>query len=474
MGIYIIVAFSSKNLGIGNNGTIPWKIKEDLQRFKELTTGSVVIMGRKTWDSIGKKALPGRTNIVLTNNKDIGGDALFMGESDVKSYVKSYLKSSGESESGSTITNDNKDIFIIGGESVYRAYMGIAIKIYATHVFGDYECDTFFPSLNFDKYEIENVSNTMTSESGTKYMYVTYNLSSELHDEYNYLYTLENIYINGSKRPDRTGVGTISMFSPDTLRFDISKNIPLFTTKQVGFKSVLKELLWMLRGETDSKILESQGVGIWRDNTTREFLDNRGLCNYKEGWLGPLYGYNWRHFGYKYIGGDIDYNGKGYDQLEKLIEGLKKDPYSRRHMLTTYDPSVIDKCVLAPCHGIVIQFYVDGDGNDKTLSCTVYIRSNDMFLGNPYNTTSYSILTYIIAMKCGMKPKTLNLVLGDAHIYSDHVEQVCQQIKRKPYPFPVLVINKDVKDKDWKDIKVDDFEVRGYLHHPKIVGKMAV
>ena len=467
MGINIIVAFST-TFGIGLKGGIPWKIKDDLEHFRRLTMGNIVVMGKKTWESLGCRSLVGRTNIILTN---IG-----QSERDDVAYNNDF-KMMDEIELKQYIINENnkgKNIFIIGGESVFRMYMGVAEKIYSTHVYGNWESDVLFPIENFNMYEITYVGDEKVSDDFTKYRHITYSLSEKPHDEYAYLNSLQNILTYGKSRPDRTGVGTISVFVPEVLRFDISSTLPLFTTKQVSFKSILKELLWMLRGETDSKILEGQGVNIWKDNTTRGFLDKRGLHDYKEGWLGPLYGYNWRHFGFKYMGGDIDYTGKGYDQLEELISGLKNDPFSRRHMLTTYDPSVIDKCVLAPCHGIVIQFYVEEFGGNLHLSCSVYIRSNDMFLGNPYNTTSYSLLTCLIALKCDMLPKTLHLCIGDSHIYSNHVVQALQQIKRNPLPFPLLSINKDVKEKDWKDIKVEDFEVLGYLHHTKIVGKMAI
>jgi thymidylate synthase len=229
-----------------------------------------------------------------------------------------------------------------------------------------------------------------------------------------------------------------------------------------------------LRGDTNSKILEDKGINIWKGNTSREFLDKRGLNDYEVGDLGSMYGYNWRHFGSKYINCNTDYTGQGLDQLEQVIHLLKTDPFSRRILMTSYNPLDADKGVLLPCHGLIIQLYVEEVDNVKYLSCQVYIRSNDMFLGQPINILSYSILTYIIALKVDMKPKDLILSIGDVHIYNTHLEQIKEQLKRDPLVPPILYLNPEIKKKNWTEITVDDFELIGYQPRNSIKAPIAI
>lgn len=455
--INIIVAFTSKDRGIGVNGGLPWNLPDDLRRFSELTKGTTVVMGKKTWNSIpdNKKPLKDRLNVVVTS-------------SPWKQTTECVSLTIGELDS--FLQCRQGDVFIIGGAGLYKRYLGVAKRIYATVIDNAFECDTFFPTEGFEKYEIEECSNALQF-GDIKYRYITYNLSYNAHQERSYLELITNILKHGNIRDDRTGTGTFSTFGPQ-LTFDISKSIPVLTTKFVSFKTVLKELLFFMRGETDSKNLEAEGVNIWKANTSRTFLDNRGLDTYREGLMGPMYGSNWRHFG-----GDYDLESGvcvgGYDQLQMLIKGLKDDPYSRRHMITTFDPSNIDKCVLAPCHGIITQFYVER-GPVDCLSCKVYCRSSDMFLGLPFNIASYAMMTYIVAKKCNMVPKTLIITMGDAHVYKNHIDQVKLQDTRMPFPFPRFVVNDSVQTKPFEELTIDDFDLQGYLYHPSIKAPMAV
>jgi dihydrofolate reductase / thymidylate synthase len=471
MPVSIVVAFSSKNFGIGRAGALPWNIPEDLRHFSEVTKGGTVVMGRNTYESIPeeKRPLRGRKNIVLTNQDLYGDDkredaiAVYNNIDKLRDYVIRNRRT--------------EDIYIIGGASIYKKFMYLAETIYATVIDKSFEdMDTFFPVDHcFEDFHITKYSDMMTSAQGNcNYRFITYERGANTcHQEYGYLDLMQMITTQ-KKRPDRTGVGTHSSFGHQ-MRFDISKSIPLVTTKFVPFKSVVKELLWFLRGETDSKILEGQGVNIWKANTTREFLDNRGLQHYREGDLGPLYGFNLRHFGAKYEGCDHDYRGQGYDQVAELIQGLRNDPFSRRHLLTTYNPGAVKDSVLAPCHGIAINFYVDEDEDGvRELSCHVYNRSQDMFLGVPFNIASYAVLVYIIAAMVDMKPKDLVLSTGDTHVYNNHIDQVKRQLGRRPLPFPTLTVHESVKTKKIEDITVDDFELVGYLHHPSISAPMAV
>lgn len=305
---------------------------------------------------------------------------------------------------------------------------------------------------------------------------LVYGKSIDLTQERVYLDLLKRVMHMGSEREDRTGTGTISIFG-DQVQFDISTHIPILTTKNVPWRLVIEELLWFMRGDTDSKILESKNVNIWKGNTTREFLDNRGLSHLPEGDIGCGYGFQWRHFGgdYKdcktYYGLDV-----GYDQLANVIHQLKTDPFSRRIMMSAWNPKDMHKMALPPCHNQV-QFYVTVNAvtQEKQLSCHMYQRSVDTFLGFPWNILSYSVMTYILATMCDMKPHRLVISTGDTHIYKDHIAQVREQLyKRTPLPWPKLYVSPSVRDKSIDDITIDDFQVFGYFSHPSIKAKMSV
>lgn len=460
--ISIIVAFTSKGFVIGKDGTLPWHIPEDLKRFADVTNNSVVVMGRKTWDSLPLKNRPlkNRLNIVVTSTPtkfQKMDNVVFITYDELDSFLHQY-----------------PNIFIIGGRSLYEKYVGIAEKIYATVVDCNVnEGDVFFPIDNFNKYYIASYSDLKYSES-TPFRFIEYHKSDKKHGELQYIDLLKNITEFGHERPDRTSIGTKSVFAPNPLRFDISKSIPLFTTKHVGFLTIVKELLWFVRGQTDSKILENQGVNIWKANTTREFLDNRGLAHYEEGDVGELYGIAFRAFNAEYKGCHHNHIGEGYDQLTNFINNLKNDPFSRRHLITTFNPATVSKAVLYPCHGLVIQGYPQDIDGIMHLSLHVYIRSSDTVLGLPFNVASYAIFTYMISTLCNMKPKELIVSFGDAHIYQNHYEQVQLQLSRHPLPFPVLEISDSIKSKTLEEISLEDFKLIGYMSHSAIKAPMAV
>jgi thymidylate synthase len=237
---------------------------------------------------------------------------------------------------------------------------------------------------------------------------------------------------------------------------DISTSFPLLTSKRVWWKGVLEELLFFISGSTDTKVLEEKGVNIWKGNTSREFLDKRGLYNLKEGEYGKSYGYQWRKFGDK------------VDQLQNLIDGIKNDPFGRRHYMTAWNPLELENIPLPACH-LSCQFYVF---EDKKLSCQVYMRSCDVFLGLPFNIASYACLTYMIAHLTNLQPHELSFCLGDTHIYKNHIDQCNEMIKRDLRHFPKLKIKRKVENID--DFKFDDFEIINYNPHPTIKAEMAV
>lgn len=283
--------------------------------------------------------------------------------------------------------------------------------------------------------------------------------------EYQYLNLLREILYYGQQTVDRTGVGTLSLFGRKMV-FDLRSSFPLLTTKHVPFGMIKKELLFFVSGRTDTKILEAQGVNIWKDNTSTEELAKKNLP-WREGDMGPGYGWQWRHAGADYQGCDVDYGRQGIDQIKNLIEGLKTKPHDRRHIISAWNVKDINNMALPPCHCFA-QFYVDG----SWLDCLLYQRSADMFLGVPFNIASYALLTTIIGQLTGLKPRTLIHELGDCHIYLNHVEQVKQQLTRKPYAFPTLEVTRTLTDID--SLLITDFKLYNYQCHEKISGVMAI
>lgn len=274
-----------------------------------------------------------------------------------------------------------------------------------------------------------------------------------------YLDALKFVLENGKVREDRTGTGTIGIFGMQS-RYDLSLGFPAVTTKKLAFRACLGELLWFLEGSSDERRLAEITHGtrsaskktIWTDNAMSKYwLPNAQFI----GDLGRVYGVQWRDFG-------------GVDQVVELVNNIKRDPYGRRHILTAWNPGQLDQMALPPCHCFA-QFYVSADGK---LSCQMYQRSCDMFLGVPFNIASYSLLTHMIAQVCGLEAGEFVHVLGDAHIYLNHVEQVKEQLAREPLPLPTLWINPEVKD--ITKFTMEDFRLDGYNSYASIKAPMAV
>ena len=283
-----------------------------------------------------------------------------------------------------------------------------------------------------------------------------------------YLDALHDVLNNGTVREDRTGTGTIGKFGMQQ-RYDLSKGFPAVTTKRLAFKACLSELLWFIEGSGDEKRLreilhgsrESEKTTIWTANATATYWTPKAQF---EGDLGRVYGVQWRNWR-RYMGPG---KNETVDQLLTLIDGIKSDPYGRRHIITAWNPGELDLMALPPCHCFA-QFYVSADNK---LSCQMYQRSCDLFLGVPFNVASYSLLTHMIAQVCGLGVGEFVHVLGDAHIYLNHVEQVQEQLSREPLPAPTLWINPDVTD--ITKFTMEDFRLDGYNCHPPIKAPMAV
>ena len=291
--------------------------------------------------------------------------------------------------------------------------------------------------------------------------------TQEYHEEYQYLNLIQDILNEGTNEKGRNGFTKCSVGS--VMHFSLENNkIPILTTKKTAWKTCLKELLWFIKGQTSNKILNDQKVHIWDGNSTKEFKESRGLEHYKEGDLGPLYGYQWRFFNAPYGDCDTNYSGKGVDQLQQVIDCLK-DPEqrtSRRLVVSAWNPCQIDEGVLPPCH-VLFQFNVV-DGNK--LSCCLFARSQDIFLGEPFNIASYAFLTHLIAKHCDLEPYEFILYCGNCHIYDDHFDQMEQQILRQPFEFPTIeIIN---KRECINDYVLEDFKINNYQSHDQIKGTM--
>ena len=261
-----------------------------------------------------------------------------------------------------------------------------------------------------------------------------------------YLDLLRRVRFDGIAKGDRTGTGTLSVFGHQ-MRFDLADGFPLVTTKKIHMKSVVYELLWFLRGDTNTRYLQDNGVSIWD-----EWADDRGD-------LGPVYGYQWRSWPAA--------DGRHIDQISQVIDQICNNPDSRRIIVSAWNVGDLDRMALAPCHAF-FQFYV----NDGKLSCQLYQRSADIFLGVPFNIASYALLTMMVAQVCDLEPGDFVHTFGDAHLYSNHLEQADEQLSREPYPLPTMRLNPDVKD--LFAFTFDDFEILDYQHHPHIKAPVAV
>ena len=445
--IYLIAAgckTKDGRIGLSKNGKIPWNLPSDNNYFKTIiSTAENIIIGKNTYEEIKHlDCLKNKKMFILSHKKD----------KDHYSENKMLAK---------IITCKHKeDFYIIGGSQVYT-YIDLCDTLYLTEIYKTFDCDTFFPKIPID-FIIKNYSNII-HENDTKYRFITYkNLYKDCSEnEQKYLNLGKLILDSGLPRTDRTGVGTIGIFGHQ-MRFDISKSVPILTTKKVPWKMCIEELLWFLRGETDTKILQEKNIHIWDANTSREFLDNMGFHDVPTGELRYGYGHQIRRFGPNKV-----------DQLSYVENLLKNDPFSRRIMWNLWNASDLKEMVLTPCHNQV-QFYVTEVNGKKKLSAQLYCRSSDYFLGLPFNIFSYTVLIYILAKRCNMEPDSLIVVLGDSHIYKNHIEQTKELLKRNCSSPPCLYVSDLVKTKEYSDICIDDFDIIGYFPEKNIYAKMAI
>ena len=561
----LVVAYTFGNQGIGRDGSIPWNIPEDIKHFKKLTSSkyinddnmsyefSIVIMGRKTWESIPDKYKPlsNRLNIILSNdseyrdrsnaeyntneyhhnNNNDNNDkfnnsfGVYFTTWDLLFNEGGYLEieKSLFGDNNNNNNNNNKisiSYYIIGGEQIYKKAIesNLDLTIYSTEIYTESKkpilCDIFFPKIDNKEMNKEmNKENNIVIinvspfyKSNTQdlwFRYITYVKSSKTNiqnlikpfysQETEYLSLMQNILENGSSNDDRTGVGTISIFGA-MLKYNLQDTFPLCTTKRMFFRAIFEELMFYLSGKTDNKILQAKGIHVWDGNTSREFLDKRGLTHYEEGDMGQTYGFNYRHFGGEYKGCGFNYDNTlmeheglqpsvGYDQVANVIHLIKTEPSSRRIIIDLWDCSTVDKAALPSC---LCKYQFNVNVTKKELNLAIYLRSSDYFLANNWNSCCGAMFVHLLCNLEGidLTPGELTVFIADAHLYKTHLEQVKINLERKPFPFPKLIVkgdsygnldgNLDGKKKNIMDFKFEDIELLGYKAHPNIKAEMAI
>jgi dihydrofolate reductase/thymidylate synthase len=437
-----VVLATDSHLGIGKESGIPWNCREDMKLFKEITNNTYLIMGRITYESM------------LTANVNWG--------TRVPVVVSSKYKYKNLEDAINSCIDKTKTINVIGGKRLFEEALlsPLCYKVYWSYINGNYDCD-----VKLDTSVLKYIQSNMERRIVRIYRKFRCILYFKVnYEERQYLKLCEDIINQGNHQiySDRTGTGTISTFG-SRMKFNLSGDtFPLLTTKRVFWKAVVEELLWMLRGSTDANELSEKGIKIWNGNS-------RGLTEYKEGDIGPGYGFQWRHWGAKYLGKDHDYTGQGRDQIARILHLIRTDPHNRRIILSAWNVSCLEEMVLPPCH-MLCQFYV----RDGVLSSQLYQRSGDMGLGIPFNIASYALLTRIIAHMTGLKAGEFIHIIGDTHVYANHIDPLKQQIAREPLPFPTMTIDNNAPTEDIGKWKPEHFTITNYCSYPKINMEMAV
>lgn len=469
----IIVACDAKNNGIGLNGVMPWTNKADLKFFKDVTLGhgnNAVIMGRKTFESIGKP-LKGRVNIVLSETMEDASPDYYVFKT--IEQVISFCDS-----------KQFDNVFVIGGGCVYKEFLDRdlidVLYIDTLNNIEEYQYDTFFPKLDNEFVKADFLTDDLSKyNTDTNTVQIYYRKRASQHTDLEYLKLLHKISVEGVDKTSRAG-DTISDFC-NVLHFDLKEGLPVLTSKKMFFKGCLVELLWFLKGDTNIKYLNDFGTHIWDGDAYRfykelfpesnidldEFLKRVQLdiCinkhdgeKYTFGDLGPVYGKQWR-------------GHKSLDQIQNIIDLIKNNPDSRRILLNAWNINDLDKMALPPCH-YGCQFYVKQVNNIKYLSCTFNMRSVDTCLGLPYNILSYAALTHIIAKLTGCQVDKLNCFLGDCHIYKNQLNDIYKQLTKNPFAFNLPSLNVNISDIN--NINIDDIKVENYNSFNKVKYTLSV
>ncbi len=474
-GFEIVVACLGKDQIIGQQTEsgefiLPWPhCPPDLKHFRILTVGlknNAIIMGHNTWMSLPTKPLPNRVNVVIS--RSLEGSAVHV-ENNLRDALNWSYKENFD------------NIFVIGGAKTYKdcfaSCMEEILCIHKSILLSDLENEVnselktfYFPDIP-KKLFSSGLVGCLSWEKGRVRLYQQYPVNYE---EGAYLELLDELQNKTFANPDRTGVGTYSSFGK-TLTFDLSDGrIPLLTTKRVFFRGSLEEMLFFISGSTDVSKLREKGVHIWDGNSNRKFLDEHGLNHYEEYDMGPSYSFLFRHAGAEglYQGKNKEYEGLGINQIQKVVDDIKENPHSRRHMIDLWSPAHLPKMTLPACL-FNYQFYVDAE--DGAISLLVNMRSADVFLGVPFNLSGASLILRMVCHLTGRRPGKLMLVMKDAHLYVNHVEQAKEQLKRDPRWFPILKIKRSPEEiKNMDGFTMDDFILEHYSPYKAIKAEMAV
>lgn len=480
--VSLIVAVDC-NFGISRDGVIPWNYKEDYNFFLDVTTRkyndgkNVLIMGKNTWLSLPKQ-LPNRTTIIVSSSLETNKT----NETNENLYIVDNL------EKAIMMGKEMGHVFICGGKGIYEEALPYVESVFLTVIHHNYNCDNIvlIPMNQFIVHKKHTflLTDLNTNNQHDVSFYKMYRDELPeywkiIKEEQQLLTMLEKILTKGSYHKTRNAE-TWSIFG-ETLKFNLTKGFPLLTTRRIYLKGIFEELMLFLRGDTNANNLSNKGVKIWDLNTSREFLDSVGLNHYEPGCLGTLYPHAFRHYGAEYKGMNHDYDNpkQGFDQIEYCMHLLKTDPFSRRILMTSYNPSQMFQAPLFPCHSLMIQFDVKVVDGKNQLSCNMYQRSSDIWMAGNYNTINIVLLVLFLCEVInndvdytGLKftPGKVMLTLGNVHVYSNNREQTIRQILRDPHPVPTISINKKVTNIN--DFSFEDLSVDNYVCYPNISSKM--
>lgn len=454
------------NFLMGVDGKLAYTCATDMGRFRNLTTNcGVVVMGYTTWVKLPyKKPLFGRQNVVLTH-RAIPPEPGVVFVSNLEDYLSEC---------------DKERIYCIGGAACFRSISQryksvidhVSLTVYdASETLNDNEIGTYFEngiledmSLIEHSSQSDNIIDWRGNLHTTKVHYKTYVMRPNIYaDESNYLETLRELAVMPERETRNARVH--SKFGHRFVFDCRGGRVPLLSSKRMPWKTVVRELLWFVRGNTNNRLLQAEGVHIWDANSSRSFLDAHGLARYSEGDCGPIYGHQWRFAGAPYVNCTHDYTGQGFDQLNECERLLREDPYSRRILMSSWNVPSLNDMALPPCH-VLCQFYVEADG---LLSLQLYQRSGDAFLGVPFNMFSYAVLLHMMAQRVGREAGRFIHIVGDLHVYATHIPSVHKQLRASFDEWPRLKITPKNK---WSDYLADDFCVEEYTPRERIAAPM--
>lgn len=478
---FSIIAAVDSNWGLSKQGILPWSNTfagiEDMKFFRSVTkkAGTAVIMGRKTWDSLPHKPLPKRINIVISRSSNTAQFPVAAKSLDEALKYCAELDAQRRGRGQKPLR-----VFVIGGREIYtRAlFSPYLTTVLITQIHGDHECDVRFPATLIHGVPITELTPSIKSAFSSN-RYLCFDFTPQY--ETSYIELLKRL-LNAPIKNNRTKIPAHSICGA-WLEAELTDSrgyrvLPMLTIRKLYWPAIYHELIWFLRGSTTTKYLQQNGVKIWDGNSSREYLNQRGLKQRKEGVVGPIYGFQWRHWNGRWNSAPSG----GIDQLAKVIKTLKTDPWSRRMVVSSWNPEQLDEMALEPCH-YSFQFVVDpdSDGNPARLNCVVNMRSADLVLGVPFNMVSYSLLTHMISHITGIAPGKLVLTMADCHLYTNHVSAAREMVQRKPRRSPVLTFSPAIHasanitiDDFAKKFKIEDYIISDYAPHPPIKLQMAV